>query len=83
MVYFDVPKYVFDDMTHKVRETLSIDRKKRPTCDSYDLTRLLPPRKENDILLRAIDVVVLQEEDLVNSIFLQRAEFDEDTDRPC
>ena len=53
------------------------------TRDSNTLGRLLPTSQENHALLRYIDIVILQEEDLVNAVILKRREFDEDPNRTC
>ena len=41
------------------------------------LFALLSPRYKNDILLRAIDVVILEEENTINAVFLQGRELDQ------
>lgn len=43
---------------------------------------LLPPGQEDYIPLRSIDIVVLEEEDFVNSIILQSREFSKNSNRP-
>lgn len=43
---------------------------------------ILAANEEDDIALGGVNVVVLEEEYFVDTIFLKRAEFDEQTDRP-
>ena len=43
---------------------------------------ILAADEEDHVSLGGIDVVVLKEEDFVDTIFLKRAEFDKQSDRP-
>ena len=47
------------------------------TSDSYGLICLFPSSQEDDILLRSIDVVILEEEDFVHSMVLKSRKIDE------
>lgn len=40
------------------------------TCNRYGLISLLPTSQENDVLLRDIDIVILQKEHFVDAIVL-------------
>lgn len=53
------------------------------TSNNYRLVRLLSSRQEDDILLRSIDIVVLKEEDLVDTMILKSREFDKNTNGSC
>ena len=50
------------------------------TCYRANRLRLLASDEENDVSLAGIDIVVLQKEDFVNTIFLERTEFDKEAD---
>lgn len=56
---------------------------KLPTSNSHHRFRLLSPNEENNISLRRVDVVVLEEERLVNAILLQGRELDKQVQRTC
>lgn len=48
-----------------------------------DLRSFVPASKEYDIPLWWIDIVILQKEDAINAILLQRRELDEQAERSC
>ena len=56
--------------------TTTKDQRQR-TSYRPDRLRLLASRQEDDIALARVDIVVLEEEDLVDSVFLECAELDE------
>lgn len=47
-----------------------------------DLIQVVRAGQEHDILLRGVDIVILQEEHLVYAILLESRELDEETERP-
>lgn len=51
------------------------------TSNSHHSLRLLSSNEEDDVLLRRVDIVVLQEEGLVNAIFLQSGKLDKQVQR--
>ncbi len=53
------------------------------TSNRNTLARLFPTSEKNHILLRSIDIVILQEEDFIDSIVLKSRELDEYSDGPC
>jgi len=53
---------------------------RRPTGYRPNDLRILPPDEEDNVPLAGIDIVILQEEQLVDPIFLERAEFDKEAD---
>lgn len=53
------------------------------TCYRPNCLRILAPDQENDVPLALVDIVVLKEEQLVDSIFLERAELDEKAYGAC
>jgi len=56
--------------------------KRVPAHTSYRpyFLRILPSDEENNIPLAGVDIVVLEEEELVHAVFLERAELDEQAD---
>ena len=52
----------------------------RRTSNRPHRLRILASNEEDDIPLAGIDIMILEEEKLVDAVFLQGAEFDEQTD---
>jgi hypothetical protein len=52
------------------------------TSNRHDRLRLLSSNEKNDVALRRVDIVVLEEERLVHAIFLQRRELDKQIQGP-
>lgn len=53
---------------------------RRLTCDALDLAATLATRNEDDIALACIDVIVLENEKLLNAVFLKCRDLDYDAD---
>jgi hypothetical protein len=51
------------------------------TCDVLGMSGTFAPRHEYDIALAGVGIVVLQKEELVDAVLLQRRDLDDDADR--
>jgi len=52
----------------------------KPTSYRPHDLHIFPPDEEDNVPLAGIDIVVLEEEQLIDSIFLERAELDKESD---
>jgi hypothetical protein len=73
-----IPGGLAESMERSANESKRLTKCKH-TCYCARLFGVLAANEEHNIPLAGVDIVVLQEENLVYAIFLERTEFDEKT----
>ena len=77
---------LFDQKPHSIQDrgaTSDEELQYVRTSDCYRLTSVLSTGQEDDVLLRDIDIIVLQEKDLVNAIVLKCRELEKQANWTC
>ena len=64
------------DQSKIIKERLREEKTNIHTSDGYGLGSLLRTGQKDNILLRGVDIAILEKEDFLNTMLLKRREFD-------